>query len=119
MVAQDLLYGTAKAAVSHLTRLAAMHLGPHGITVNAVSPGAVATPIFYGGSHVARERTPDHNAATMRKLEGSLARANPLGRAGMPGDVANAILYLASEDGSYVNGHDLVLDGGMVARASW
>ena len=55
----------------------------------------------------------------MRKLEGSLARANPLGRAGMPGDVANAILYLASEDGSYVNGHDLVLDGGMVARASW
>lgn len=115
----DLLYGTAKAAVTHLTRIAGLQLAPYGITVNAVSPGAVATPIFYGGSGVARGRTPEHNAATMRKLEGNLAMSTPLGRAGMPEDIANAVLYLASDEGAYVNAHDLVLDGGMVARASW
>lgn len=109
------LYSAAKAAVTQVSKIAGMELGPHGITVNVVSPGAVATPIFYGGSAAARRLEPAHDAAKMRKLAGNLARATPLHRAGLPLDVANAVLYLASDEGAYVNCHDWVIDGGMTA----
>lgn len=109
------LYGGAKAAVTQLTRAAAVQLGPHGITVNAISPGAIATPIFYGGSAAARELTPEHNSAKFRKLNGNLARATPVPRAGLPADIAATVLFLASDEGGFINGHDLVVDGGMMA----
>lgn len=107
------LYSGAKAAVTQITRIAGMELGRHGITVNAVSPGAIATPIFYGGSMAARRLDPAHNEGKMRKLQGNLARSNPLHRSGYPVDIANAVLYLASDEGAFVNCHDLVVDGGM------
>ena len=110
------LYSAAKAAVTHVSRLAAIELGANGVTVNCVSPGAIATPIFYGGSTVARRREPAHNEATMRKLTRSLGNATPLHRAGMPHDIATAVLYLASDEGAYVNGLDWVIDGGMTVR---
>jgi NAD(P)-dependent dehydrogenase (short-subunit alcohol dehydrogenase family) len=109
------LYSAAKAAVSHVSRIAGMELGPYGITVNTISPGAIATPIFFGGSAAARQLEPAHDAAKMRKLTGNLARATPLHRAGFPADIANAVLYLASDEGAYVNCHDWVIDGGMTA----
>lgn len=115
----DYLYGAAKAAMVQLTRSAAVMLGQHGITVNAISPGAVATPIFYGGSAIGRQLDPAHEAGKMRKLQENLGKVTPVGRAGQPLDTAYAALYLASEEGAYVNGHDLVVDGGLVARASW
>ncbi|WP_246632489.1 SDR family NAD(P)-dependent oxidoreductase [Pseudonocardia nigra] len=112
----SLLYSAAKAAVSHVTRLAAVELGPQGIRVNAISPGAVATPIFWGGSAAAARLADEDNRRKQAKLERNLARATPLPRAGTPEDVARAALFLASDEGGFVNGHDLVVDGGRIAQ---
>jgi NAD(P)-dependent dehydrogenase (short-subunit alcohol dehydrogenase family) len=109
------LYSAAKAAVSQVTRLAGVELGPHGIRVNAISPGAIATPIFWGGSARARTLTDEQNQAKQAKLEANLARATPLPRSGFPVDIASAAVFLASDEGSFVNCHDLIVDGGRAA----
>lgn len=109
------LYSGAKAAVAHLTRLAGVELGPHNIRVNAISPGAVATPIFWGGSARAETLSEEENARKMEKLMGNLAKATPTPRAGLALDIANAALFLASDEGSFINSHDLVVDGGRIA----
>ncbi len=109
------LYSAAKAAVSQLTRMAGMELGHHGITANAILPGAVATPVFYGGSERARTLDEAENQRKMEKLNRNLAAANPTGRAGQPGDVAQVALFLASEGAGYVNCQEIAADGGMTA----
>jgi len=106
------LYSAAKAAVTHVTRIAGTELGPHGIRVNCISPGAIATPIFWGGSQRARTLEPEDNERKMAKLMRNLAKATPLPRAGLDKDIAYAALFLASDEGSFVNCHDLVVDGG-------
>ena len=111
----EYLYSIAKAGVVHATRLAAIELGPRGITVNCISPGAIATPIFFGGSQAAGRLEPGHAGAKLAKLQASLSRATPLRRSGLPEDIASAAVFLASDDGAFVNGHDLVVDGGMTA----
>jgi NAD(P)-dependent dehydrogenase (short-subunit alcohol dehydrogenase family) len=107
------LYSAAKAAVTHLTREAAIELARHGITVNSVSPGGIATPIFFGGSERADGLEPGRVEASMVKLHRNLADATPVRRAGMPSDIAHGVAYLASDAGAFVNGHDLVIDAGM------
>ena len=107
-------YSTAKAAVSHFTRLAGVELGAHGIRVNAISPGAIATPIFWGGSQRANTLSQEDNDRKLAKLEANLARATPLPRSGLGTDIAYAALFLASDEGSFVNAHDLVVDGGRI-----
>lgn len=109
------LYSGAKAAVSHLTRLAGVELGPWNIRVNAISPGAIATPIFWGGSARAQSLSDSENAQKMAKLQSNLASATPTPRSGLADDIAYAALFLASDEGSYINCHDLVVDGGRVA----
>jgi NAD(P)-dependent dehydrogenase (short-subunit alcohol dehydrogenase family) len=109
------LYTGAKAAVSHLTRLAGVELGPWNIRVNAISPGAIATPIFWGGSTRAQSLSDSENAQKMAKLQSNLASATPTPRSGLADDIAYAALFLASDEGSYINCHDLVVDGGRVA----
>jgi NAD(P)-dependent dehydrogenase (short-subunit alcohol dehydrogenase family) len=111
-----MLYSAAKAAVSHITRTAGAKLGPQGIRVNAISPGAIATPIFWGGSAQAQTLSAEDNARKLAKLEGNLAKATPLPRAGIADDIAHAALFLASDEGSFVNSHDLVVDGGRIAQ---
>lgn len=106
------LYSAAKAGLTQLTRIAGVQLGPHGIRVNCISPGAIATPIFYGGSQVAQSLDDEANQRKMDKLMRNLARATPLPRAGIGKDIAYAALFLASNEGSFVNCHDLVVDGG-------
>ncbi|RLD93206.1 MAG: hypothetical protein DRJ13_15855 [Bacteroidetes bacterium] len=108
------LYSAAKAAVTHLTKVAGNELGCFGIRVNSISPGAVATPIFWGGSEVANMLDDEVNAKKLEKLKGSLSKANALGISGLPEDIAKAALYLASEDGRYVTCVDLVVDGGRI-----
>jgi NAD(P)-dependent dehydrogenase (short-subunit alcohol dehydrogenase family) len=112
----SILYAAAKSGVAHYTRMAGVELGPFGIRVNAISPGAIATPIFWGGSTRAATLSDEDNARKLAKLEGNLARSTPLPRSGLPIDIANAALFLASDEGSFVNCHDLVVDGG---RISW
>ncbi|MBL4621759.1 MAG: glucose 1-dehydrogenase [Immundisolibacteraceae bacterium] len=109
------LYSASKAAVSHYTRMAGVDLGPFNIRVNSVAPGAIATPIFYGGSERANSLTDEENATKMAKLEANLAKATPMPTSGYPLDIAEAVLFLASDEGRFVNCHDLVVDGGRIA----
>jgi NAD(P)-dependent dehydrogenase (short-subunit alcohol dehydrogenase family) len=110
------LYAAAKAAVSHVTVLAGNELGRHRIRVNAISPGAIATPIFWGGSERANLLGDEENRRKQEKLERNLAHATPLPRAGLAEDIAHAAVFLASDEGSFVNAHDLVVDGGRIAQ---
>ena len=111
----DLLYSALKAAVTHYTQLAGVELGPHNIRVNAISPGAIATPIFWGGSARANTLSDEENAQKLEKLKTNLSHATPLPSAGLAEDVAEAALFLASDAGRFVNCHDLVVDGGRIA----
>lgn len=108
------LYSAMKAAVSHLGRVAAVELGGHGITVNTVSPGQIATPIFIRDSLPPEGISASHEQAKLNKLARLRAHSSPLLRMGQPQEVASAVLFLVSELGSFVNGHDLVVDGGAI-----
>ncbi|WGD53173.1 glucose 1-dehydrogenase [Bradyrhizobium sp. CB1650] len=112
------VYSTAKAAVSHVTRLAGVELGTHGVRVNAISPGAIVTPIFWGGSARAQTLDDSKNKIKREKLERNLARATPIPRAGYPDDIAAAAVFLASDESSFINCHDLVVDGGRISMFS-
>ena len=108
----DLLYSALKAALTHYTRMAGIELGEHNIRVNSISPGAIATPIFWGGSARANTLSDEENERKMNKLQQSLARSVPLRKTGVADDIAEAALYLASDAGRFVTCHDLVVDGG-------
>lgn len=109
------VYAAAKAGVTHYTKLAGVELGQHNIRVNCISPGAIATPIFWGGSERANSLSEEENAKKMEKLQRNLARATPLPSSGFAKDIAYGALYLASDEGRFVNSHDLVIDGGRTA----
>ena len=108
----NILYSAVKAALTHYSKLAGVELGPQGIRVNVISPGAIATPIFWGGSARANTLPEAENERKMAKLQRNLARANPLKKTGIAWDIAAAALFLASDEGRFVNCHDLVVDGG-------
>ncbi len=108
----DILYSSLKAAVTHFTKMAGIDLAPHNIRVNCISPGAIATPIFYGGSGRANTLSDEENERKMEKLKSNLAKAVPLKQSGLARDIAEAALYLSSEAGRFVNCHDLVVDAG-------
>ena len=92
-------YDASKAGMDMLTRSAAVELAPRGITVNSVSPGAIG---------VERNKLEFAGAAAARRWKGVI----PLGHWGRPEDIANAVVYLASEEAGFVTGHTLVVDGG-------
>lgn len=111
----SMIYSAAKAAVNHLTVCVAMQLGEKNIRVNSISPGGIATGIFgkaLGLSHEDAEKT----AETMK---GVFAANQPIPRAGLTDDIARAAVFLASDESSFVNGHDLVVDGGLVGGRMW
>ncbi len=111
----DPLYSALKAAVTHYTRISGVELGPDNIRVNSISPGAIATPIFWGGSQRANTLSEEENEKKLEKLKGNLAKAVPLNRSGLAIDIAEAALYLASEGGSFISCQDIVVDGGRTA----
>jgi NAD(P)-dependent dehydrogenase (short-subunit alcohol dehydrogenase family) len=90
----------AKGALLPLMRSLALELAPRRIRVNAVSPGLINTPV-YGRMGVSQE------------MIDSWAREVPLGRAGVPADVAEAVAFLSSDAASYITGQDLIVSGGM------
>ncbi len=95
-------YCVSKGCVRQLTVSAAAELAPHGVTVNAVAPGTIDTPMSRKGLDTAEKRA-------------RLAALIPIGRLGHPTDVAGAVAYLASAGAGYVTGHVLVVDGGRLA----
>jgi NAD(P)-dependent dehydrogenase (short-subunit alcohol dehydrogenase family) len=109
------IYSAAKAAVVHLTRSVAMELGESGVRVNCICPGGIATPIFGAALGVSGAEA-DKVAETMKVL---LTAFQPIQRAGLPEDIARAALWLASDDSSFVNGHALIVDGGLIGGRMW
>jgi NAD(P)-dependent dehydrogenase (short-subunit alcohol dehydrogenase family) len=110
-VSQNHPYSAAKAAVIQITRTVAMELAPHKIRVNSICPGSIVTSIF----GISKGMSSAESAETYENLTRLFERAQPLLRAGLPEDIANAALWLASDDSSFVTGHALVVDGGMSA----
>lgn len=93
-------YGSSKAAVNHLTRNVAFDLGPRGVRVNAIAPGAIKTDAL------AKVLTP--------QIEAAMLKHTPLGRLGETQDIANAALFLCSPAASWVSGQVLTVSGGGV-----
>jgi len=107
----SMVYSAAKAAVVHLTRCVAMELGEHGVRVNSVSPGAIATGILAKALGMSDASKADTMA---EKIEQVYATVQPIPRAGLPDDIAQCACWLASDRSSFVNGEDVVVDGGQI-----
>jgi NAD(P)-dependent dehydrogenase (short-subunit alcohol dehydrogenase family) len=97
-------YVASKHAVAGLTRAAALEYAPKGIRINAVNPGTIRTPIL------------DPFIAAMPDFESMMAARHPIGRIGMPEEVAEAVVWLCSDAASFVIGHNLPVDGGYTAQ---
>ncbi len=112
-----LAYSAAKAAVIQLTRVAAAELSPMKIRVNAICPGLIATSIFGASFGMPRE-VADQMAA---QIEEVAPRFQPVPKAGLPADIAQAALYLASDASAFVSGTHLVVDGALTIgpRSAW
>ena len=100
------IYSATKGALAAMVRSLAAELGPAGIRVNAVSPGPVDTPIWRKSALPAE--------AVAQRMD-AIARAIPLGRFGKAEEVAQSVLFLVSDDASFVHGEELVVDGGLSA----
>ena len=101
---QSLPYAVSKAGVIHLTTTAASQYTSQGIRINVIAPGPVDTPQLRGStasSEVLREREEQH----------------PLGRVARPDEIANVILFLASDEASYISGSTFLVDGGAASSA--
>lgn len=99
---ENALYGMAKAALVHLTKSMAFELARDNIQVNAVSPGPIAT---------------DYNLESYGRQPGKMEQMTarvPAGRFGTPREVAECIAFLALQEGSFLQGHNLVVDGGYI-----
>jgi NAD(P)-dependent dehydrogenase (short-subunit alcohol dehydrogenase family) len=96
-------YSASKAGVINLVQAAAQQLSGSGIRVNAICPGLIETGMT----------KPIYDMARDRGQESRIGELNPLGRGGEPHEIANAALFLASDESSYVNGVALVVDGGL------
>ena len=95
-------YSAAKAGVINLSRAVAVELAPFRIRANAICPGGILTPLVHRGS-------PEPMAAMLTKLQ-------PWPEPGLPDYIADAALFLASDDSHFVTGHALVVDGGLTAQ---
>ena len=97
-------YSAAKGAIVALTKVLALELAPAGVTVNAVAPGAIDTPL----------NTDAYTPEVRRTYEQRIA----LGRIGTAGEVADVVLFLASDAARYVTGQELVVDGGLTINGA-
>ncbi|HEX5478761.1 MAG TPA: glucose 1-dehydrogenase [Dehalococcoidia bacterium] len=105
------IYSAAKAAVINLTRSVAIELAEHNIRVNCICPGGIATPLLAGALGGTEE--------ALALVRERLATLQPIPRSGMPDDIANAALWLASDEASFVTGQAIVIDGGLTAGQRW
>jgi len=104
-------YSLSKAGIIQLTRIAAVELGIYGIRANAIAPGGIATGIF--GQAFGISRNGAEKVAELMK--GTLADMQAIRRAGLPEDIANAALFLASDSSNFITGVTLKVDGGLLS----
>ena len=97
-------YTASKGGIEQFTKSAAVELGPHGIRVNCIAPGAIAT-----------ERT----AAEAGDYSATWSRVTPLRRVGTPEDIAGPDVFLCSEAASFITGQTIWVDGGVFSQAQW
>lgn len=97
-------YTASKGGIEQLTKVSAVELGPHGIRVNCVAPGAIAT-----------ERT----AAEAGDYDATWSKVTPLRRVGTPADISGPILFLCGPEASFISGQTLWVDGGVFSQATW
>lgn len=97
-------YTASKGGIEQFTKVAAVELGPHGIRVNCLAPGAIAT-----------ERT----SAEAGDYAGTWAKVTPLRRVGTPEDLTGPLLFLCSEAAAFVTGQTIWVDGGVFSQATW
>src|SRR5579871_166827 len=97
-------YTASRGGIEMFTKVAAVELGPHRITVNCVAPGAIET-----------ERTKTEVA----DFAGTWAKLTPLGRVGKPADVAAAVVFLAGESSGFITGQTIWVDGGLFSKPAW
>jgi NAD(P)-dependent dehydrogenase (short-subunit alcohol dehydrogenase family) len=105
------VYGGTKGAIIALTRALAWELAPLGIRVNSISPGSVETPMLLGDIEIEAKRL----GVSMEKIRKERSDIGALRRWANPEEIAEAILYLASNKSSYVTGTDLLVDAGWAA----
>jgi NAD(P)-dependent dehydrogenase (short-subunit alcohol dehydrogenase family) len=98
------IYCATKGAVLQLSRAAALDVAGHGVRINCVSPGTIDTPLL--------RKTRFEGEPHQDELVAKLGSAQPIGRIGTPSDIAEAALYLASDESSWVTGANIVVDGG-------
>jgi NAD(P)-dependent dehydrogenase (short-subunit alcohol dehydrogenase family) len=110
-------YAVAKAGVLHLTKVAAADLARHGIRVAAVQPGFINTNIFTRALDI----TGDDETMAKSAIAQMSQSAQPVARGGLPDDITQAVLFLASEAAAFVTGTSLIVDGGLTIgpRHSW
>ncbi len=110
-------YAVAKAGVLHLTKCAATDLAQYGIRVNAVQPGFINTNIFTASMDMPELLVTQAKQVILQMS----SQAQPVGRPGMPDDIANAVAFLASDAAGFVTGTSLIVDGGITVgpRHSW
>jgi NAD(P)-dependent dehydrogenase (short-subunit alcohol dehydrogenase family) len=101
-------YACSKAAMVALTRNLALDLAPRRIRVNCICPGYIDTRLW---DHYV------HNSAHPEELARQTAALHPVGRRGLPNDIGEAALFLASDSSAFITGADLVVDGGLTVRA--
>jgi NAD(P)-dependent dehydrogenase (short-subunit alcohol dehydrogenase family) len=102
-------YGASKGGVVQLTRVCAIEYADRNVRANCICPGGTATPLIWANPH--------RPASTREEVLERLSHIQPLRRAGLPEDIANAALWLASDESSFVTGQAIVVDGGWMASA--
>jgi len=98
------VYGVAKAGVIHITRYCAIEWGPYNVRVNSISPGWIATEMLIEFQKSGKSADPN-----------SVTRTVPLGRFGKPEEIADTILFLASDRSAFTTGANFIVDGGIIA----
>ena len=104
-------YAASKGAMLSLTRQLSLDYARHGIRVLAVNPGGIDTPLLDEAIAVGDQNRDEFMA--------QFAETHPIGRYGQPEDIANAVLFLASDQASFITGEYLCVDGGLMAKGAW